>query len=65
MSTEFDLRLGSADQERLAAVAAHAQSQEWPRRLMDRDVSLWSDDPAIQATVAQRVVTSSSQSSAS
>ena len=55
MSTEFDLRLGSADQERLAAVAAHAQSQEWPRRLMDRDVSLWSDDPAIQATVAQRL----------
>jgi len=55
MSAEFDLRLAPADEERLAAVAAHARREEWARRLLDRDTSLWTDDPAAAAAVAQRL----------
>ena len=55
MSAEFDLRLAPADEERLAAVAEHARRDEWARRLLDRDSSLWTDDPAVQAAIAERL----------
>ncbi|MEW5991273.1 MAG: glucose-6-phosphate isomerase [Chloroflexota bacterium] len=55
MSAEFDLRLAPADEARLAAVVEHARRDEWARRLMDRDTSLWSDDPAVRATIAERL----------
>jgi glucose-6-phosphate isomerase len=55
MSAEFELRLAPADEERLAAVAAHARRHEWARRLMDRDTSLWSEDPAIRSAIAERL----------
>jgi glucose-6-phosphate isomerase len=55
MSAEFELRLAPADEERLAAVAAHARRDEWARRLMDRDTSLWSEDPAVRAAIGDRL----------
>jgi len=55
MSAEFDLRLAPADEARLAAVSTHARNDEWARRLTDRDTSLWSNDVAIQATIADRL----------
>jgi glucose-6-phosphate isomerase len=55
MSAEFDLRLATADEERLAAVAAHARRDDWARRLIDRDTSLWTDDPTVQAAIAERL----------
>ena len=55
MSAEFELRLGPADEARLAAVTEHARRGEWARRLMDRDTTLWSDDPAVRAAIAGRL----------
>ncbi|MEO8208238.1 MAG: glucose-6-phosphate isomerase [Chloroflexota bacterium] len=55
MSTEFELKLGAADEERVAAVTAHAERDEWARRLTDRDTTLWSHDPAVQASIADRL----------
>ena len=55
MSAEFDLRLAAADEERLAAVAAHARRDDWARRLIDRDTSLWTDEPAARAAIAERL----------
>jgi glucose-6-phosphate isomerase len=55
MGARVDLRLADADEERLIAVIEHARRDEWARRLMDRDTSLWSDDPAVQAGIAERL----------
>jgi len=55
MSAEFELRLAPADDERLAAVAVHARRDNWAERLVDRDASLWSEDPAVQAAIAERL----------
>jgi len=55
MSAEFDLRLAPADEERLAALAAHARRDDWARRLMDRDASLWTNEPSVQAAIAERL----------
>src|SRR3990172_8890159 len=55
MSAEFELRLAPADDERLAAGAAHARRDEWARRLIDRDTSLGADVPPTQAAIAERL----------
>ncbi|MBI3747125.1 MAG: glucose-6-phosphate isomerase [Chloroflexi bacterium] len=55
MSAEFDLQLGPADAARLAALVTHARRDRWAQRLMDRDTSLWSADPAVQAGIADRL----------
>ena len=55
MSAEFDLRLAPADEERLTAVVAHARRDGWAVRLMDRDTTLWSADPEVRATMAERL----------
>ena len=55
MSAEFELRLAPADEERLAAVAAHARRDEWARRLVDRDTTLWSTDPVVRSAIANRL----------
>ncbi len=55
MSAEFELRLSPADETRLDAIADHARRNEWARRLMDRDASLWTEDPAVRATIADRL----------
>ena len=55
MSAEFELRLAPADEERVASVAEHARRNRWAERLMDRDVTLWSDDPGVGAAIADRL----------
>ncbi len=55
MSAEFDLRLAPPDEERLEAVAAHARSHDWALRLTDRDTTLWAEDPAVRAGIAERL----------
>ena len=55
MSAEFDLRLAPGNEERLTAVAAHARRDGWAGRLMDRDTTLWSEDPDVRATMAERL----------
>jgi glucose-6-phosphate isomerase len=55
MSTGMRLRLATADAERVAAVVEHARTNAWAERLTDRDTSLWSADPAVQAEIAQRL----------
>ncbi len=55
MSAEFELRLATADEERLTALAEHARRDEWARRLVDRDTTLWSADPAARLAIADRL----------
>ena len=55
MSAEFDLRLSSTDEANVMAVADHARRNSWAQRLMDRDVTLWSDDPDVQRSIADRL----------
>jgi len=55
MSAAFELRLAPADEARLEAVVEHARRGRWPERLFDRDATLWSGDPAVQATIADRL----------
>lgn len=55
MSAEFELRLSPADEERVMAVADHARRNRWAQRLMDRDTTLWSDDPTVRADIANRL----------
>ncbi len=37
------------------AAVARARSEHWVERLHERDASLWSDDPDVQVTIAQRL----------
>ena len=55
MSGRFGIHLGAEDQARLDAVIEHARRDRWAERLMDRDTSLWSDDPAVRAGIAERL----------
>jgi glucose-6-phosphate isomerase len=55
MSAEFELRLAPGDDERLAVLSTHARRDDWARRLMDRDTTLWSGDPTTQAAIAERL----------
>jgi glucose-6-phosphate isomerase len=55
MSARMDLRLADADEERLVAVIEHARRDEWARRLLDRDTSLWSTDAEVRAAIAERL----------
>ena len=38
-----------------AALVERARSERWAERLMARDPSLWSSDPEVQETIAQRL----------
>lgn len=55
MSAHMELHLSGDDQARLDAVIAHARQDRWAERLMDRDTSLWSEDPAVRAGIADRL----------
>ena len=37
------------------AVVEQARADEWATRLFDRDVTLWSDDPAVQKSIGERL----------
>ena len=39
----------------IEAAAERARAERWAERLFDRDTSLWSDDPRVQAAIAERL----------
>jgi len=39
----------------IEAAAERARGERWAERLFDRDTSLWSDDPRVQAAIAERL----------
>jgi glucose-6-phosphate isomerase len=49
------LHLAPAEATLWAAAAARARTGKWAERLFDRDPSLWSNDPAVQAGIAERL----------
>ncbi|HXI45855.1 MAG TPA: hypothetical protein VNH13_06100, partial [Candidatus Acidoferrales bacterium] len=55
MTSDLRIRLAPADADRVAAVNEHARRNVWAQRLMDRDASLWSADPAVQASIGERL----------
>ena len=55
MSARMDVKLGAGEQARYTAVADHARREAWAERLFDRDASLWSADPTVQAAIADRL----------
>lgn len=55
MRSDLVLHLAPADAERVEAVAEHARRDAWAERLFDHDTTLWSEAPAVQATIAERL----------
>jgi len=55
MSAEMQMKLNAGDQARYDSVAEHALRNDWAQRLFDRDTSLWSTDPVVQAAIADRL----------
>ena len=49
------LRLAPAEATLWSAAAARSQAENWVERLFDRDPSLWSSDPVVQAGIADRL----------
>jgi glucose-6-phosphate isomerase/transaldolase/glucose-6-phosphate isomerase len=49
-----DLALG-AGTEAYEAALEQARSESWAQRLIDRDVTLWSNDPVVGAAIADRL----------
>ena len=55
MSARMQLDLAAADSAVLEALSEHARRDTWAQRLMDRDTSLWTDDAAVGAGIADRL----------
>jgi glucose-6-phosphate isomerase len=55
MSARMQLDLAGADSAVLEALNEHARRDTWAQRLFDRDTSLWTEDPAVAATIADRL----------
>jgi transaldolase / glucose-6-phosphate isomerase len=49
------IQLAPVDAARWTAAADRAHSETWAARLFDRDASLWSSDPVVQAGIAERL----------
>ncbi len=49
------IQLAAADAALWTAAADRARSETWAARLFDRDPTLWSTDPAVQAGIADRL----------
>src|SRR6202142_2662172 len=54
-STAPGLRLSPEQAALWTATAARARTEHWAQRLFDRDPSLWSSDPDVQAGIADRL----------
>ncbi|HEY2887330.1 MAG TPA: hypothetical protein VGJ17_01835, partial [Candidatus Limnocylindrales bacterium] len=48
------IQLAPAEAALWTAAADRARSETWAARLFDRDASLWSSDPAVQAEISER-----------
>ena len=55
MSARIQLDLAGADSAVLEALSEHARRDNWAQRLIDRDTSLWTEDPAVAAAIADRL----------
>jgi transaldolase/glucose-6-phosphate isomerase len=55
MSARMRVDLAAGDAAILDAVVEHARRDSWAERLAERDTSLWSEDPAVQAGIADRL----------
>jgi len=55
MSARMQLDLAGADSAVLEALSEHARRDGWAQRLFDRDTSLWTDDAAVAAGIADRL----------
>lgn len=55
MSSRMQLDLAGADSAVLEALSEHARRDAWAQRLVDRDPSLWTDDPSVATTIADRL----------
>ena len=51
----LDLRVTPDDARALDAAVDRARDERWAERLWDRDTTLWSSDPRVQAAVADRL----------
>jgi transaldolase/glucose-6-phosphate isomerase len=51
-----NLSFGSEEaQAAFDSAVARARDDRWPERLMDRDTTLWSNDPRVQAAIGERL----------
>ncbi|MEA2673686.1 MAG: transaldolase / glucose-6-phosphate isomerase [Chloroflexota bacterium] len=55
MSARLRISLSAADRPAIDALLDQANVDRWAERLFDRDTSLWSDDPDVQAAIADRL----------
>src|SRR5512141_2677194 len=55
MAARLTTTLAAPDAERLAALVEHARRDAWAGRLMDRDTTLWTEDPRVRAGIADRL----------
>jgi glucose-6-phosphate isomerase len=55
MTARLEIHLAEDDQARLDAVIEHARRDSWAERLLARDTTLWSEDPEVQAGIAERL----------
>ena len=52
----FAIRISrTGDIAALESTLERARNEEWATRLADKDVTLWSQDPAVQAKIANRL----------
>lgn len=55
MSARMKVRLAPADQARIDELIARGRDEHWAERMFDHDTSLWTDDPDVGATIADRL----------
>ena len=54
MSARMTLHLGDWEAA-IHELVSRAEGERWAERLFDRDTSLWTDDPDVAATIADRL----------
>jgi transaldolase / glucose-6-phosphate isomerase len=55
MGARIELRLPTVERATVDALATRATEENWAGRLFDRDTSLWTDDPDVAASIADRL----------
>ena len=51
----MSLHLGTGERRALDERIERAQEEDWAERLLDGDTSLWTDDPDVAASIADRL----------
>ena len=55
MASRMSIRLPADQQALLDSLAKQATDERWAARLFERDTSLWTDDPEVAETIAERL----------